>query len=276
LKKLLITGGSGDLGSVLSQKAVAAGYDVTATYVTRPQRIKAGKPLQLDLTERNAVQQALDTVQPDVIIHTAVNMVNPRQQIVTGAYHLSKLSPKNTQIIFISTDMIFDGTKAPYRDDDPPSPLSAYGQAKAEMEMMADHVARTSLIYDFVAGNKQVDWMLEKISKGELCKLFTDEVRSPIWVVNLAEALIEMINLPLKGILNIAGPRRMSRLELGQGLLETLGYEPTKYVEETSQAGTGRAPDLTLDVSKSQMLLKTPLLSFEEARARWFSEVTGK
>jgi dTDP-4-dehydrorhamnose reductase len=274
LKKLLITGGSGDLGSVLTPKAVAAGYEVTATYVSRPQRIKAGQPLKLDLTDKDAVQQALDTIQPDIIIHTAVNMVNPRQQIVSGAYHLSKLSKKNAQLIFLSTDMVFDGTKAPYRDDDMPSPLSAYGQAKAEMEMMADRVVRTSLIYDFDPGNKQVDWMIEKINKGEPCKLFTDEYRSPIWVVNLAEAVLELINLPVKGILNIAGPQRMSRLDLGRGILEALGYDPAPHIEESSQVGTGRAADLTLDVSKTQMLLKTSLLSFEEARTRWQAERT--
>lgn len=276
MKKLLVTGGSGDLGRVLCERAVAAGYEVTAAYLSRPQRLKAGTPLQLDLTDRNAVQQTLDTLQPDIIVHTAMSMSSTRQQIVSGAYHLSKLSNKSTRLIFISSDMVFDGTKAPYRDDDPPSPLSAYGQAKAEMEMMADHVVRTSLIYDFERGNRQVDWMLDKITKGETCRLFSDEFRSPIWAVNLAEAILEFVNLPLKGISNIAGPKRMSRLELGRGLLEVLGYKPDEHIESSTQAGTGRAADLTLDVSKTQMLLKTPLLTFEEAKARWESERTPR
>ena len=46
-KKLLITGGSGDLGRVLSRRAVAADYNVTATYLTRPERIAAGKPINV-------------------------------------------------------------------------------------------------------------------------------------------------------------------------------------------------------------------------------------
>src|SRR5262245_11013867 len=50
MKKLLITGGSGDLGRVLSRKAIQAGYDVTAAYLSRPERIKWGKAVQLDLT----------------------------------------------------------------------------------------------------------------------------------------------------------------------------------------------------------------------------------
>jgi hypothetical protein len=60
----------------------------------------------------------------------------------------------------------------------------------------------------------------------------------------------------------------MSRLELGQGLLQALGYPPDEHIESMSQAGTGRPPDLTLDVSRAQTLLRNPLLSFEEARER--------
>jgi hypothetical protein len=66
----------------------------------------------------------------------------------------------------------------------------------------------------------------------------------------------------------------MSRLELGQGLLESLGYRPDEHIESVSQAGTGRPPDLTLDVSKAQASLRTSLLSFEEARARWAGQHT--
>lgn len=277
-RRVLITGGSGDLGVVLCARAVRAGHEVTATYLTRPERISAGTPLQLDLTDRDAVKQALDQVQPDVIIHTALamNVPNPRHQIVTAAYHLSKLAQKNTRLIMLSTDMVFSGLNAPYRDDVPPSPVTPYGQAKAEMEMMADHVVRTSLIYDFGPGNRQVDWMLEKIQRGEKCRLYTDEFRSPIWAGNLADVLLELIESIFKGVLNVAGPVPMSRYELGVELLRILHYDPATTVEPVSQSGTGRQPNLTLDVSKAKMLLKTPLLSFPDALAQWRAEQTSK
>ncbi|MBX3082831.1 MAG: sugar nucleotide-binding protein [Anaerolineae bacterium] len=275
-KRVLITGGSGDLGQVLSRQAVAAGHDVISTYLARKERIVAGQPLQLDLCEKDAVKKALDETTPDVIIHTALalGVPQPRQQIVAAAYHLSKLTPKDVRLIFLSTDMVFAGINAPYKDTDPPSPVTPYGQAKAEMEMMADHVVRTSLIYDFIAGNKQVDWMLEKITRGEKCRLFTDELRSPIWVRNLADVLIELMDSIFAGVLNVAGPKPMSRYDLGVGLLKVLGYEPARYAEAVTQAGSGRQPNLTLDVSKAKLLLKTPLLTFEEALAQWRSQRT--
>ena len=272
MKRLLITGGSGDLGRELCQQAAAKGYQVTATDQTRAKRVRAGEPLQLDLNDRDAVKAALDQVQPEIIIHTAVppmNAPNLRAQIVASAYHLRTSCPRETKLVFLSTDMVFDGTQPPYADDAPPSPLSAYGQAKAEMETMADYVVRTSLIYDFERGNKQTDWMLEKIGRGETLRLYEDEFRSATWVVNLAEAILELVENPFfRGTLNVAAPTAISRLTLGEKLLEALGIVGAP-VEAVSSALTGRPANLTLDVSKAQLLLKTPLLSLEEAYARW-------
>ena len=270
--RLLITGGSGDLGRALSRHAVAAGHTVVATYLSRPDRIASGMPLQLDLTDRAAVEEALDRVVPDAIIHTAVPPISApdlRQQIVTGAYHLKKLCPRSVRMVFLSTDMIFDGTAAPYREDAVPSPLSVYGQAKAEMELMGDTVVRTSLIYDFERGNKQVDWMLERIQRGERVRLFSDEYRSAIWADNLAAALLDLLSSPIKGVLNIAGPVSITRLELGRRLLDALGHDPDSHIEAVSGAGSGRPPDLTLDVSVAKLALRTPLLTVEEAFDRW-------
>jgi dTDP-4-dehydrorhamnose reductase len=274
MTRLLITGGSGDLGRALCERAALAGYDVTATYLTRPERITAGDALPLDLTDRDAVTAALDECRPDAIIHTAVpplSAPNLKQQIITSAYHLRRLCPPETRLVMLSSDMIFDGTRAPYKEDALPTPLSVYGQAKAEMEQMADTVVRTSLIYDFAPGNKQIDWMLERIHRGERVRLFEDEFRSAIWSVNLAEALLELLYSPLKGILNIAGPAPLSRLELGWTLLNTLGIDPAPHVEAVSAVESGRPPNLTLDISMATLALHTPLLTLGEARETWLS-----
>jgi dTDP-4-dehydrorhamnose reductase len=276
LSKLLITGGSGDLGRVLSKKAAAAGFDVTVTYFSRPERIIQGKPIRLDLGDHVATQALLDSLRPDAIIHTALTqgLPDPRKQIIEAARDLKAFADRHssTRLIMLSSDMVFDGTKPPYPENDPASPLSSYGAGKAELEALGGCVVRTSLIYDFEPGNRQVDWLLDKIATGHKCPLFWDEYRSPIWAANLADALVELVHSNIDGILNVAGPSRMSRLELGQGLLRALGYNPEHHVESVSQEGTGRPRDLTLDVSKAQKLLRTPLLGFEEARTRWQAE----
>jgi dTDP-4-dehydrorhamnose reductase len=270
VKQVLITGGSGDLGRVLTERAVAAGYEVASTYLNHPERIRAGEPVQIDLCDTTAVQKLLDSLAPDVIIHTALNQdVRDPQQIVQAAKNLHTLRRPGIRLIVMSSDMVFDGTHAPYDEDAQRAPLSPYGRAKAETEQYGDLVVRTSLIYAFESPNKQIDWLLDRVTKGFKCRLFSDEFRSPIWVVTLADALIELIDSDRRGILNIVGPQSISRLELGWKLLEALGYDPEPYVEVVSQAGLGRPPDLTMNVSRALRLLRTPLLTIDEAHVLW-------
>jgi dTDP-4-dehydrorhamnose reductase len=241
--------------------------------------VMAGRPIRLDLCDAPSVITTLNYLQPDAIIHTAVTqgMAGLREQIVEAARNLKQWTAQRqgVRLILLSSDMVFDGSQPPYGEDDPPSPLTAYGEGKAELERLGGCIVRTSLIYDFEPGNKQADWLLDRIARNERSPLFSDEFRSPIWSVNLADALLELVQSDVDGILNVASPQRMSRLELGQGLLRALGYNPDEHVKVTSQAGTGRPPDLTLDVSKAQRLLKTSLLSFEQAYAHWRTNQVG-
>ena len=263
MTRLFVTGGSGDLGRVLCERATAAGYDVIAGYWSHPDRIRAGKPLRLDLCDGEAAQAALREYRPDLIIHTAMNTDVPPAAIIQAMQNLHGTIP----IIYLSTDMVFDGTNAPYSEESSPAPWSGYGQAKFAAEALASTVVRTSLIYDFVPGNKQVDFLLRPIQQGQRCRLFYDEFRSPIWSQNLAGALLELVAHSFQGVLHVAGPERLSRADLGAKILGVMGYEP-QHIERISQAGTNRPPDLTMDVSRAKGLLKTPLLSIDEAIAQ--------
>lgn len=270
MKRLLVTGGSGDLGSVLCETAAAAGWEVHATYLSHPERIRAGTAHYCNLTNPSNVRQVIGDAQPDAIIHTAITEVSAGFESAIGiaADLLWRYSPAAARLILLSTDMVFDGLNAPYSENAPTSPLSPYGRAKARMEKNAPAaIVRTSLIYDFDTRNKQVAWMLAKLRKGERLKLFYDEYRSPIWAVDLSEALLTLADQDVAGMLNVAGPERMSRLDLGRSLLNALGYRAEAYIDPVSQAGTGRAPDLTLDISRAQMVLGRSTLSFAEAQA---------
>ncbi len=272
LKRLLVTGGSGDLGSVLCERAVAAGWTVSATYLAHPEKIRTGHAVYCNLTEPESVRRVIDDAQPDAIIHTAITetALNYETAIGIAADLLWRHAPATAHLILLSSDIVFDGTAPPYDEAAPTSPLTAYGRAKARMEKCAPGlIVRTSLIYDFDARSRQIGWMLGKLRKGERIRLFTDEYRSPIWAVDLANALLTLAEMEVSGILNVAGPGRMSRYELGHGLLAALGYDADAYIQASSQAGTGRPPDLTLDVSAVQKTLGRNLLSFADAQAAW-------
>lgn len=276
LARLLITGGSGDLGRPLCKLAIAAGHEVWATYVNHPERIKAGQPTRVDLTDKEAIDALVRTVAPDIIIHTAVDQSSP-EMIVNSAMYLRDVARASIRFINLSSDLVFDGTKPPYREDSPYCPLSDYGRAKAKAESFGDCVVRTSLIYDFERGNKQIDWLLNTIENGGTYPLFYDEYRNPIWSWNLAEAVLELAQSNLTGVINVAGPSAISRLELGLWLLICPGYiDSYDHIQPTSQAGMGRPANLRLELSRAQTLLSTRLLTVAEACMRWSVEHSGR
>jgi dTDP-4-dehydrorhamnose reductase len=109
--------------------------------------------------------------------------------------------------------------------------------------------------------------MLRAVQQGEPLRLFTDQIRCPIWAINLAEALLELAKKDTAGILNIVGPEPLSRYDLGVALLSALGID-------SPVIGTS-APDsmprrLVLSIERAPKILNTPLLTIDQARARVF------
>lgn len=275
MNRLLITGASGDLGAPLV-RAAARAWKVTALCLAHPERVPAGRVVQADLRDPDAAWRVIDETRPAVVVHAAVSeRSGDVRSIERAAESVAAAAARaGCRLIFISTDMIFDGLNPPYAEDAPPSPISAYGRAKASAEAIVRArvrncaIVRTSLIYDFTPANRQLSWMLEKIASDAPIPLFADEIRQPIWAHNLAEALLELATLPYVGALHIAGPERLSRWDYGRALLSAMGLLDRARVQRVlaAEVAPGRPPDLSLDLSRARSLLKTRLLSIDEAR----------
>ncbi|MDA0737972.1 MAG: SDR family oxidoreductase [Nitrospirae bacterium] len=273
-KTLLITGGSGYLGSQIIR--FAQHWAVHATYLHHPPTPSQEVTYhQCDFREPKQVEQLLKTIRPNVIIHTACS--NQSQDnlhsILPAAHNLVRAAVTiNARFIHISTDLVFDGAHGPYTEEATPSPLSEYGKAKAESEdIVLTHdpkalVVRPSLIYGIDPIDHQTRWLLHGIDEQQPVTLFTDEFRSPIWVNTLCLALLELANHSVTGILHLAGDQDINRWEFGLAMLTMLKRStPPNVVPSTIQeSGLVRPHNLTLDTSKAQSLLKTPLLSVAE------------
>jgi dTDP-4-dehydrorhamnose reductase len=277
-RRLLILGGSGTLGGPLSLRAEQQGWEVAATYLNRPDRIRAGTPVALDLRDKAALVALLRDFQPEAIIHAAVTERSGfgfENTIRIAARHVARVaSETGTRLIALSTDLVFDGTEPLYTETTPPRPSanSVYGHAKADAEREilatcpAALVVRTSLIYDFDRENAQVAWMLRAIERGETVALYTDQMRCPIWAFNLADALLELADTNAAGLLNVVGPESISRHTLGTALLAALGYDPARHVTP-AQAPDTQPKALPLSIVLAQTLLKrTSLLTVDQAR----------
>jgi dTDP-4-dehydrorhamnose reductase len=129
MSRILITGGSGDLGRPLSALA-ARNHEVASTFFSNP-KIGGGRGHQVDLVDRDATLRMVRDFRPDAIIHTAMSDRSTADDLIKAANNLIEAAESvDARLVVMSTDMVFDGKKPPYAESDPPTPVSEYGRAK--------------------------------------------------------------------------------------------------------------------------------------------------
>ncbi len=268
-----ITGANGLIGNYLVQTAprCAPGWRVRA--LTRD---------QFDLLDFAAVHQEFQKDKPQLIIHCAAITVvsdaqkNPelaRRVNVEITRLLAELAAE-IPLVFFSTDLVFDGRKGKYTETDATNPLHIYGETKLAAEKIVlknprHLVVRTSLNGGASpSGNRAFNEQLRRAlqSAGQGMALFTDEFRCPIPAVETARAVWELAQKNCTGIYHVAGAEKLSRWQIGE-LLVKRWPEVTAKIESGSAKdfpGPPRALDTSLDISKTQKILNTPLPGLTE------------
>jgi len=279
-QRLLITGGSGYLGTWLLRLAPRT-WDTHATYLQHPVAGPDVVAHALDVRDAEQVTRLVEALAPNVIIHTVSSTDEAILWpiIVEGTRHVARAAQAvGARMIHLSTDLVFDGQQGGYREEDPVSPIMPYGRAKAEAEeivrdTLSDAViVRTSLIYGWQPIDRGTRWVLESLRDGRPIHLFTDEMRSPIWVETLAQAVLELAAGDYRGVLHVAGPQALSRYDFGVRLARFHGLDPAGITPARSrESGLIRPLDCTLDVSRARALLRTSLLGVDEVLRRFQS-----
>jgi len=276
-KRLLVTGGAGYLGAAVVR--AAGEWEVACTRFRRPPPSDlVCEVIDLDLRDADAVAQSFEAWRPDAVVHTAVSngsseeigcLAEVADQVAASAAGVG------ARLVHLSSDAVLDGLGAPYADGAAPAPMSPYGEAKAEAErrVATRHpsatIVRTSLIFGLAPLDKHNQWMVDALLAGREVRLYHDEIVCPIWVRNLAAALVELAGLELRGHLNLAGAQALNRWEFGLRVLAGLGIAPGPSLRLASIADQlpARPGDRTLDITTARALLTTPLLSVDEALA---------
>ena len=228
MKRLFITGGSGFVGGHLLSQAQHE-WDVFTTFHSRPLSFPGVAYLKLDLAMEKQIQNIVEKVQPDVIIHAAAwSDLDGCEKDPERAFHinatateiLGELSSRmSCRMIYISTDMVFNGEKGDYIESDETRPISVYGKTKLAGEKFVKSVcsnyvvARSALIYGspVTGSNSFSERILARVQKGEKISLFTDQFRTPVLVQNLAQALLELAGHTFVGTLHLGGATKVNR-----------------------------------------------------------------
>jgi dTDP-4-dehydrorhamnose reductase len=283
MPKLLVTGGSGMLGSYTATRAAAAGWDVTATYFGNAVELPGCLTVHLDLADP---WDAVGSICPDVIIHTAAqvkpDVCEEQKRLafdtnVVGTDNLLRAAEcVHAHFIHVSTDLVFSGEKNSYSEGDLLTPPNYYGltKAAAEAAVLASEtetaIVRTSIIYGprmLPHLNSFSDKIIESLRAGKPMTAFTDQRRCPIPAWNLADVLLEIAERRLTGIFHAVCPESSTRYEFALKVAEAFGLDTSLIRPATMDqvpAAAHRPHDLILDTSTTQARLSTRLQGFEE------------
>ncbi|WP_329214694.1 sugar nucleotide-binding protein [Streptomyces sp. NBC_00683] len=273
---VLIVGGSGFLGTELVEQARAAGHTTVATYATKPGEASPTAWYPLDLRDAGSLDTVMAEVRPQLVINASSGAAD-WATTAEGPIRLAMVAARyGTRMVHVSSDAVFSGANVHYDESSLPDPVTPYGAAKAAAEtgVLAVHptaaVARTSLIIGH--GRSLHEKLVHDLAAGARDgALFTDDIRCPVHVTDLAASLLELGAADATGLHHLAGRDAVSRHELGTLIAQRDGLDasrlPTALRANSTLPG---ALDVRLDSRATQRALRTTLRG-----ARQFLEHPG-
>ena len=272
---VLIIGASGYIGKHLWRLFLGK-EEVFGTYFRNPIIWNSSTAsVFLDIRDKRLVDKTFREIRPGVIYHLAYDPQDLKGVIVDGIENVLRAKREwcpEARMIYLSTDAVFDGKAGPYRESDIPSPVWPYGKAKRMAEMavrsFGGMVVRTSLVYGLNPMDSRTSILKNGLETGEFkYSYFTDEIRCPIYLDDLCNALFELAYNDANEIdtLHITGPEAMSRYEFACKLACFLGYDSKKIPRGTHSDDKGSRPlALPMDISLARKMLRTRLRSVDE------------
>jgi dTDP-4-dehydrorhamnose reductase len=284
MKKLLITGASGFLGWNTCHLAIEK-WQTYGTVFSHPIHIPSVSVICQDLTNYSGLQQLFEDVGPDAVIHTAaasninfcqLNQLESRKINVETSVNIAGIcAERRIPYVFVSTDLVFDGFDAPYRESDPPRPVNVYGEHKALAEEAIRKsyppatICRMPLMFgpSGPVAKSILQTLIETAEQRRELHLFIDEFRTPISAHTASSGVLLALE-KVEGIIHLGGRERISRYDLGKLMVETLNLNP-KLVpcsQDDIDLIAPRPPDVSLDSNRAFALGFSPKPLAEELR----------
>ena len=285
--KVLLIGANGQLGSDLFKVFQAAGDTVVP--VTHA---------QVDVCSEERVAEIMAEAKPDVVVSTAayhrVEECETKPALAfqvngTGAMNLAIACQRSGAVLAnFSTDYVFDGKKnAAYEETDLPSPLSVYGASKVLGEhLIAAYtdryfVIRTCGLYGVAGssgkGGNFVETMLKKGMAGDAIRVVDDQVLTPTYTSDLAEATRKLILTGHYGLYHVSSEGQCSWYEFTRYIFERAGLDAKLSPVNSSEFASSVKRPANSVLSKAKLRgLGLSIPSWKDALPRYLQERSKK
>lgn len=270
--RTLVLGGTGMLGRAVVAEARSRSLPVLGL-----------SHAQADIRDRERLLYWVDAFRPELIVNCAAyTKVDACEgegreeafaingEALDNVVAACKAAEGGARLVHISTDYVFDGKgTAPYREDDPVGPLSAYGQSKLDGErrvLVYDKamVVRTSWLFG-PGGPNFVATIVRLIEEGRLLRVVRDQQGAPTYTLFLAKAALDLAALPAETV---------------QGVVHFRNREPVSWYEFATEiaglwSGTRRIPEV-VPVTTDEFPRPAPRPAFSVLDVSRFEEAIGR
>lgn len=269
MTRYLVTGASGLLGLNFSLRT-SKKNDVLGIFNQTPLYNLPFPSVSMDLLEKGVITNLLDTFSPDVVIHCAAmanleacelnpDLANNINAIVPGEIAIA-CNDRKIKLVHISTDAVFDGNRGNYSEEDVPNPLSIYAKTKraGEVNVFEQNpnaiIARVNFYGWSQSGHRSLaEFFYNNLKEQNPINGFVDVHFCPLYVTQLIDILVEMIEKNLYGIYHVVSDDQKSKYQFGCAIAEQFEFDknlinPISVSESNLLAQ--RSLNLTLSTSK--------------------------
>jgi len=302
--KVFVTGVGGQLGHDVMNELHKRGYegvgsDIAPEYsgVADGSAVCSMPYVQLDITDKAAVQAVLSEVKPDVVVHcaawTAVDLAEDDDKVekvrainAGGTQNIAEVCKAlDCKMVYISTDYVFDGQgETPWEPDCKDyKPLNVYGQTKLEGELAVSNtldkyfIVRIAWVFG-LNGNNFIKTMLSVGKKFDTLRVVNDQIGTPTYTLDLSRLLVDMVETDRYGYYHATNEGGyISWYDFACEIFKQAGYTTKVNPVTTEEYGASKAArPFNSRLDKSKLVEKgfTPLPAWQDALRRYLKEIS--
>ena len=293
--KVFVTGVAGQLGHDVVNELLKRNYTVVGSDIID----SVGSPaeyVQLDITDKESVENKLTEINPDVVVHcaawTAVDAAEDEENKakvhsinVEGTVNIAEVCKKlDCKMIYISTDYVFNGQGTePWQPDCKDyAPLNVYGKSKLDGELTVSEtldkyfIVRIAWVFG-VNGNNFIKTMLNVGKKFDTVKVVNDQIGTPTYTYDLARLLVDMAESDKYGYYHATNEGGyISWYDFTCEIFKQAGYITNVIPVTTEEYGLSKAArpfNSRLEKSKLVQNGFKPLPTWQDALSRYLKEI---